>query len=75
MTLSDGELDALRNLGRKRAGEDVDWIRIADAVALTEKGLAARTREGWEITPAGSRVLGAADPGAAREPDAPTPFR
>jgi hypothetical protein len=69
--LTEDQLKALRNLGRKRAGEDVDWIRIADACALTDKGLAIRTREGWEITPAGSMALSAVDPQAAADPDAP----
>jgi hypothetical protein len=53
MTLSPGELDALRNLVRKQAGGDVHWINIADARRLTDLGLAERTREGWQITPAG----------------------
>jgi hypothetical protein len=53
MTISPRELSALHNLADKQAGEDVDWINIADARALTALGLARRTREGWEITAEG----------------------
>jgi hypothetical protein len=57
---------ALRNLARKNAGEEVGWIKIADAIALAEAGLARRTAEGWKITPAGAAWLAAdADPAAA----------
>ena len=57
MELSAGQLTALRNLASKQAGGDVDWINIADARALTELGLAERSREGWKITPAGAETL------------------
>ena len=57
MTLSPGQLVALANLSRKKAGQDVDWINIADARALTELGLAVRTGGGWTITPAGTAAL------------------
>ncbi len=57
MSLSDGERLALNNLKRKQAGDEVDWINIADARALTEAGLAERTRGGWKITPAGDQAL------------------
>ena len=57
MTLDAGHLAALRNLADKRAGEDVDWINIADARALTDLGLAQRNREGWAITAAGLAAL------------------
>ena len=40
MTLSLKELSALHNLADKQSGQDVDWINIADARALTELGLA-----------------------------------
>ncbi|MFN3859025.1 MAG: hypothetical protein ACK4RV_14885 [Caulobacter sp.] len=53
MTLTEGQLTALTNLREKAAGQPVDWINIGDALALTELGLAARTREGWIITEAG----------------------
>lgn len=53
MTLTEGQLVALANLHAKSAGQPVDWINIGDARALTELGLAMRTREGWIITEAG----------------------
>ena len=36
MDLLPGQLEALRNLARKQAGEDVAFINIAHARALTE---------------------------------------
>jgi hypothetical protein len=57
MTLSSKEFSALHNLAKKQAGEDVDWINIADARALTELGLARRTRGGWEITSEGLALV------------------
>lgn len=57
MTISDKELAALHNLADKQAGEDVDWINIADARALTELGFARRNRGGWEITPEGLALV------------------
>ncbi len=68
MTLSelkDAERQALLNLSRKKGGEDVAFINIADARALTELGLAIRTQQGWEITPAGAALLGAEKPTSA----------
>jgi hypothetical protein len=59
MALSEGQLTALRNLASKQAGKPVDFINIADARALTELGLAIRSREGWDITPAGGEALAA----------------
>ena len=59
MALSEGQLSALRNLASKQAGKPVDFINIADARALTELGLAIRSREGWGITPAGAEALAA----------------
>ncbi len=55
--IDDGHLEALRNLSKKQKGEDVGFINIADARALTELGLAIRTPQGWQITDAGSRLL------------------
>ena len=52
MPLTPSLLAALNNLSRKKAGEEVDWINIADARELTELGLAERNREGsWPIMP------------------------
>lgn len=64
--LSPGQLTALRNLSSKKAGNEVDWINIADARALVELGLAERNQEGWTITEAGAEAaaaLDAAEPG------------
>ncbi len=61
MTLSPGQRTALKNLARKKAGEAVDWINIADARALTELGLAERTGGGWVITKDGVVTLAALD--------------
>ncbi len=59
--LSAGQHVALRNLAAKLAGEEVGWINIADARALSELGLAERNREGWRITDEGKAALQAAD--------------
>lgn len=59
MALSDGQLLALKNLARKQAGDDVDWINISDARALTDLGFAQRDRVGWKITPEGLAALAA----------------
>lgn len=59
--LTDRQRTALANLARKKAGEMVDWINIADARALTDLGLAERSQEGWDITPEGEAALKAAD--------------
>jgi hypothetical protein len=55
--LSESELVALRNLSQKRLGQEVAWISISDARALTELGLAMRNRGGWEITDLGEAAL------------------
>ena len=57
MTMTPKELRALHNLADKQSGEDVNWINIADARALTELGFARRTREGWEITAEGLAMV------------------
>jgi hypothetical protein len=57
LTLSDGQLVALRNLSQKKAGAVVGWIGIAEARGLTDLGLAARTAAGWRITPSGEETL------------------
>lgn len=71
MTISDKQLRALHNLADKQAGEDVDWISIADARALTELGLARRNREGWEITVEGLALLKAQGAAPAPRHDPP----
>jgi hypothetical protein len=63
LRLTGGQLDALRNLSRKKAGQEVGWIVIADARGLTELGFAARNRSGWQITPAGVSLLAHQDAG------------
>jgi hypothetical protein len=63
MTLSARLLAALENLASKKAGEEVGWINIADARALTDLGLAERSREGWDITAAGASALAAPSAG------------
>lgn len=61
MSLPEGQLTALRNLAKKHAGEDVDWINIGDARALTDLGYAQRDRAGWTVTPEGLAALKAID--------------
>jgi len=55
--LTSGQIEALQDLSRKRDGEPVPFVNIADARALTELGLAERSREGWNITAAGAALL------------------
>jgi hypothetical protein len=71
MELSPGEHAALSNLSRKKAGQDVDWISIADARALTERGLAERRPGGWQITAEGEASLATQDATAEDAPIAP----
>lgn len=74
MVLSDAQIEALRNLARKKAGEVVGWIGIAEARGLTELGFATRNRSGWQITDAGVLMLAHRD--ADAEPPATiVPFR
>ena len=70
MDLTPDQLEALQNLSRKQAGEEVDYINISSARVLTELGLALRNREGWVISPTGVRLL--ADMAQA-EPEAGEP--
>lgn len=58
MPITADQMSALRNLADKDAGSAVDFINIADARALTELGLARRTRAGWQITAAGAAAVG-----------------
>jgi len=60
-SLTSGQLHALRNLAHKRAGNITAFVNIADARLLTELGLAARSRQGWDITAAGLARLAVAD--------------
>ncbi len=73
-TLTDGQLDALRNLSRKKAGAIVGWIAIADARGLTDLGLAARNQSGWQITAEGEAVLDRLGPAKAEATGAPLRF-
>jgi hypothetical protein len=66
--LSPGQLDALRNLGRKSAGNDTAFVNIADARQLTELGLATRSRQGWDITAAGAAYLASRQDNDGDEP-------
>lgn len=65
--MTDGQLRALHDLRRKRAGETVPFVNIADAQTLTARGLALRTPEGWAITAEGEALL-AALTAAGRDP-------
>ncbi|MEH6676070.1 hypothetical protein [Phenylobacterium sp.] len=55
--LTEGQLHALKNLSRKKAGGEVPFVNISDARVLVELGLAVRSRQGWDITPEGARLL------------------
>lgn len=74
MSLTDGQLLALRNLARKQAGEAVDFVNIADAQVLTDHGFAERGRGGWVITVTGAAAL-AASPEPVAAPTEPSPIR
>lgn len=63
-----GPLEALRNLSRKSGGDVTAFVNIADAQQLTELGLATRSRQGWDITPAGAAYLARLDAGADGNP-------
>jgi hypothetical protein len=71
--LTANQLHALQNLSRKRSGEDVPFVNIGDARALTELGFAERSREGWDITPTGAAFLARQAPLGSTEADAPEP--
>lgn len=55
--LTEGQWHALRNLERKRGGDEVAFVNIADAQLLVERGFAVRSRQGWDITPEGRQAL------------------
>jgi hypothetical protein len=71
-SLTDGQLHALRNLADKRAGNITAFVNIADARILTELGLAARSRQGWDITAAGLARLAVADGSSPDHPSTAT---
>jgi hypothetical protein len=56
--LTEGELSALQALARKKTGQEISFVNIADARSLTDRGLARRGHSGWEITPEGSALIG-----------------
>jgi len=68
-SLSDAELRALRNLAEKSTGKVTAFLNIADAQRLTELGLASRSRQGWDITAAGSAFLARLNPGPSNDRD------
>lgn len=55
--LTDAQLGVLLNLAEQRTGKIVPFVNIADAQHLTLLGLAIRSRQGWEITAAGSAYI------------------
>ena len=65
--LTDGQLTALRNLGRKSAGDMTAFVNISDCQHLTELGFASRSRQGWDITTEGSAFLARRDSGDWRD--------
>lgn len=71
--LNDGQLAALKNLSRKRDGAMTAFLNIADARQLTELGLAVRSRQGWDITAAGTAYLERVGAGEAQD-STPLPF-
>ena len=73
--LTEQQLTALRNLDRKRAGESVDFINIADARALTEAGFALRQASGWRISDRGMALLQSLTPSPPAVSAGATPFR
>lgn len=75
--LSSDHIHALRNLARKQAGEDVDYISISAARALTDMGYAERTASGWIISQLGNATLSTTDKALRETPSAKgvTPFR
>jgi hypothetical protein len=65
--LTDGQVSALRNLDRKRAGDETAFVNISDCQHLTEFGFASRSRQGWDITAEGAAYLARLDAGGWRE--------
>jgi hypothetical protein len=65
--LTPGQTSALRNLALKSGGNVTAFVNIADARALTDLGLARRSRQGWDITAAGAAYLARLDGAADNE--------
>ncbi len=55
--LTEGQLHALKNLSHKKGGGEAPFLNIRDAQVLVELGLAVRSRQGWDITAEGIRLL------------------
>lgn len=55
--LTDVELRTLQLLAQKKAGEAVAFVNIAAARTLSDRGLAVRSHEGWDITSLGTSEL------------------
>jgi hypothetical protein len=73
--LTTGQRHALEQLARKKAGEAIPFVNISDARALTELGLAERSREGWDITAEGSALHARLSPlKSDTAANAPTPI-
>lgn len=72
--LTPSQLNALQNLSRRKAGEEGPFINIGAARALTELGLAERSREGWDITAAGAALLARLAPQAPEAVNDPPPL-
>jgi len=72
--LTPSQLNALQNLSRKKTGEEAPFVNIGAARALTELGLAERSREGWDITPAGAALLARLSPLGPEASDDPPPL-
>jgi hypothetical protein len=65
--LTKGQVSALRNLDRKRAGDETAFVNISDCQHLTELGFASRSRQGWDITGEGAAYLARLDAGGWRD--------
>jgi hypothetical protein len=72
--LTPSQLNALQNLSRRKTGEEGPFVNISAARALTELGLAERSREGWDITPAGAALLARLTPLGPEDGDAAPPL-
>ena len=64
-TLSDSQLNALRNLAERQPGQDSNFVNISAAQALTQLGLARRGGGGWEMCFSSSSISPVAVKGTA----------